>query len=300
MSMVLQTVVCPECRGHLSRSDELLRCASCEATYRIEDGVPDVRPAHDAGSLAQEQARFYDNESDPEWEIQRPASAPRLYRWLMAEKFRRSVSAIQQLLPGATALTVCGGSGMDAEFLASRCTAVVASDVSEEAARRALVRSREHGVDFEAIAADVHKLPFPDRSIDLVYVHDGLHHLEQPLDGLREMARVARVAISITEPADAAATKLATHIGVAQQVEEAGNRVARLDALEIASVLSAAGFNVVASDRYGMFYRHKPGWAMRLFSRPGFYEMARLGFRVGNGVAGGLGNKLTVQAVRAR
>jgi ubiquinone/menaquinone biosynthesis C-methylase UbiE len=43
--------------------------------------------------------------------------------------------------------------------------------------------------------ADAERLPFPDRSIDVVYVHDGLHHLARPEAGLAEMTRVARLAV---------------------------------------------------------------------------------------------------------
>ena len=49
-----------------------------------------------------------------------------------------------------------------------------------------------------------------------------------------------------------------------------------------------------------MYYRHAPGAAARLLSRPGVYPLARGLFLAGNRVAGGVGNKLAVQAVRER
>ena len=301
MSVLRQTIVCPACHGTLLELEDLLRCERCGGAYEVAAGVPDLRPPRDGTpSLADEQAVYYDHEADVEWEIERPLSAARLYRWLMAEKFRRSISAIEHLLPDSTVLTVCGGSGMDAEFLALCRASVIASDVSQEAVRRALVRSQRHAVAFDAITADIYDLPFEDHSIDIVYVHDGLHHLEQPLEGLREMARVARVAVSVTEPVAATATRLAMRMRIAQETEDAGNRVERLDPADVASVLAAAGFQVVASNRYGMFYRHEPGWAMRIFSKPGLYEVARIAFKIANAIASRIGNKLAVQAVRAR
>ena len=98
----------------------------------------------------------------------------------MTEKFRRSVKGVEDRLPGATLLTVCGGSGMDAEFLAQQGAVVIASDLSLGAAQRAVERGRRAGLPIEAVVADAEHLPFADRSVDIVYVHDGLHHLSDP------------------------------------------------------------------------------------------------------------------------
>src|SRR5207249_11192752 len=113
------------------------------------------------------------------------------------------------------------------------------------------------------IVADVEHLPFADRSVDLVYVHDGLHHLGDPSTGLKEMARVAAKAISVNEPARALATAASVRLGLALEREEAGNLVARLKPHEIQSMLIAQGFRIVCAQRYAMYYRHHPG---RVFS----------------------------------
>src|SRR5439155_661416 len=92
-------------------------------------------------------------------------------------------------------------------------------------------------------------LKSPGRTVPLVYVHAGLHHLEEPGAGLAEMARVAARAVSVTEPARAAVTALAVRLGLALAREEAGNRVARLLPAEVAAELRARGFRVVHADR---------------------------------------------------
>jgi hypothetical protein len=102
----------------------------------------------------------------------------------------------------------------------------------------------------------------------------------------------------VTEPARAAVTTAAVRLGLALEREEAGNRVERLTLDEIRSELAKHGLRVYAAERYGMFYRHQPGWAMRLFSRPALFQLARASFWIGNAMAGRLGNKLAVQAVR--
>jgi hypothetical protein len=116
--------------------------------------------------------------------------------------------------------------------------------------------------------------------------------------GLREMARVARRAISVNEPARANATRMAVRVRLSVEREEAGNRVARMSVPEIEDVLRQARFEIVRAERYAMLYRHEPGTPTRLLSRPGVSALARGGWRAGNAAIGRFGNKLTVQALR--
>ena len=216
----------------------------------------------------------------------------------MAEKFRRSVRGVESRLPGATVLTVCGGSGMDAEFLAQQGAVVIASDLSLGAVARGVERARRSSLPIYAIVADAEHLPFADRSIDIVYVHDGLHHLTEPMVGLAEMCRVARDCVLVTEPSRAAVTALAVRLGVALAEEDAGNRVERLAIEQIAACLAEHGLIVVGVDRYAMYYQHEPGWAMRLFSRRRVFPLAWAAIVGFNRLLGSLGNKLAVRAVR--
>jgi SAM-dependent methyltransferase len=264
----------------------------------LDDDVP-ILVGEVSDDQKRRQAAWFDGTVDSGWEIARPNGAPSFHRFLLEEKFRRSTAGIDHLIPGSTALVVCGGSGMDAEFLARAGARVISSDISFGAARRAHERARRHDVSIDVIAADVERLPFSDASIDIVYVHDGLHHLERPLEGLAEMARVARRAVCVTEPARAAATRLAVHIGLALEQEDAGNRVARLSLDDVRSTLVGCGFDVVTAERYAMYYRHEPGRAVRFFSTPPRFALARAGFHALNSLLGAAGNKLVVVAVRA-
>jgi SAM-dependent methyltransferase len=174
----------------------------------------------------------------------------------------------------------------------------VSADISLGASRRARERARRFDLDLTPVVADAENLPFGDASFDLVYVHDGLHHLEHPEAGLAEMARVARCAVSVTEPARAALTRAAVRTGLALEREEAGNRVARLDPGEVAAFLRERGFDVVRAERYGMLYRHHPGGPSRFLSRSRVFPLTVGTLRAANAVAGSLGNKMTVQALR--
>lgn len=293
-------LACPACRGTLNDSEGGLRCENCATLFPIVDGIPILvlETADQSEDQRRRQATYFDQDVAAEFEIVRPHGAPALYGWLLREKFRRSVTALASRLPGATALAVCAGSGMDAEFLARAGARVIASDISLGAAQRTRDRAARFRLRITSVVADVERLPFRDRSVNLVYVHDGLHHLERPLAGLAEMARVATAAVSVTEPARAGVTAVAVRIGLALEYEEAGNRVARLTTQEIADELRARGFRVVHATRYAMYYGHEPGRPSRWLSSGTLFPVARAGFRGLNAVVGRLGNKLTVQAVR--
>jgi uncharacterized protein YbaR (Trm112 family) len=292
---LLQLLVCPDCRGDLEWRAEAIRCTGCDVLYDVVDGIPVLRPS---GSDAQkdEQATFFDH-ADPEFEVSRPHGTPWLYRWLLAEKFRRSLDALPPAA-GVTAVTVCGGSGMDAEFLARAGASVISTDISIGAARRTQERARRYDFEVLPVVADAEALPLRDSSVDLLYVHDGLHHLGSPEAGLGEMLRTSRRAISINEPARAGATMLAARVGLSEHYEEAGNFIARLEPEALAAQVAAAGFEVVKSERYAMVYRHEPGRAARVLSQPGVRNVTAAALRAFNAVVGGVGNKLTLQAIR--
>jgi glycosyltransferase involved in cell wall biosynthesis/ubiquinone/menaquinone biosynthesis C-methylase UbiE/uncharacterized protein YbaR (Trm112 family) len=309
-------LVCPVCRTKLESSEGSLDCPGCDRKYPVNDGIPVLVPdlamtsydeidhhagradGDEAGAHKTAQAAHFDRGVAEQFEITRPHGTPRLYRFLLREKFRRATAPIGHRLIGASALTVCGGSGIDAEFLARAGARVVTSDISLGAARRARQRSSRYGLAITSIVADVEHLPFASNAFDLVFVHDGLHHLERPEAGVAEMARVAKRWVSLTEPTSAAATRVAIKAGLALEHEEAGNLVARLTPAEMVDVLGAAGFRSLAAQRYAMYYRHDPGSVFRILSQPWIFPVIRAGWRAGNAALGRVGNKMVVVAER--
>jgi SAM-dependent methyltransferase/uncharacterized protein YbaR (Trm112 family) len=316
-------LVCPACRGSLRLGAREYRCQTCEASYPVTEGIAvfvsgDAADHDELGHLAGKtetdhwrhaddraashksaQAAYFDSHELAEFEIERPNGSPALYNFLLKEKFQRGIAPLGRHLDGWTALAVCGGSGMDAEFLARAGATVISSDISLGAAKRSLERARRHALSILPIVADVERLPFRDRSIDLVYVHDGLHHLTDPSVGIDEMVRVARKAVSITEPAQSVATDIAVRVGFALAREESGNLVARLRAGDVAVRLERAGFVVARVERYAMYYRHHPGRVVRALSDRRLLPAVVAAWRLGNAIVGRrIGNKLSVTGVR--
>jgi ubiquinone/menaquinone biosynthesis C-methylase UbiE/uncharacterized protein YbaR (Trm112 family) len=297
MTLSSPNYCCPACLVALVRVADGYECPTGGHRFPIIEGIPVLLlPDHDESKLRQ--ASWFDEEPDDEFEISRPHGTPALYRWYYDKKLDWALSQLTPWVAGRLVLTVCGGSGMDAEYLARRGARVISSDISLEAAKRARERARRYHLDITPIVADVERLPFQDRSIEFVLVHDGLHHLSRPLAGLTEMARVARQAVSLTEPAKATATGFAVRFGIALEVEDAGNRVERLNKADVVDTLRELGLEVVSSRRYAMYYKHEPGRVISALSREPFLSATKGSVLSFNALLGGMGNRLAVQAVQ--
>lgn len=311
---LLALLACPGClRGDLTGlrddvADGQIACTGCGASYPVRGGIPILLPPgtdeshlHDeidhVHGHKQQQAAYFDRAVVEEFETTRPHGAPVAYRWLLEEKFRRSIAHLPAL-SGATVVDACCGSGMDAEMLARQGARVLAVDISEGCAQRARRRAEGYGLDYLVVVGDVERLPVKTAGADIAYVHDGLHHLPEPERGLRELARIATKAVSVNEPADALGTALMVRLGVSLAVEGAGNRVARLRSDEVAAILVSAGFDDVRCHRYLMYYQHEPGRLLRLASRPMLRHGYRAVVRLADRALGRWGNKLQVTALK--
>ena len=245
------------------------------------------------------QAVHFDHAGSPEFEIHRPHGESRLYRFLMEYKFDRAVNLLPWPVRGRLALSVCSGSGMDAEFLERGGARVVGLDISHGALLRSRRRAHTYGLAYVLVRGDAEALPFRSSAFDVSFVHDGLHHLVEPRRAITEMARVARGAVVITEPADAALTKLAIALRIIPAREDSGNLVARFDAGALRELFCSLGFQTFRSARYLMKYGHPPGAWWRLLDHPIPFTLARLAFlALGAGALGTVGNKLSVTASR--
>ena len=244
------------------------------------------------------QRQYYDEACDPEFETTRPHTCGRLYQFLLAHKFQTGVEALGLELAGRSVLELCCGSGMMSEQLASRGARVTGIDCSPAAIARAWERARRYDFSARFLVADAENLPFPDRSFDVVAVHDGLHHLEEPYSAIGEMMRIAREGVLILEPARAALTRLAVRVGIAEEVEEAGNYVHRLVPHQVAACLQRGGFGRVTWHRTLMYYPHEPFAWFRWFEWPPLFRLFRAGFWGVNLVLGRWGNKLALAGLR--
>ncbi|MEZ5093887.1 class I SAM-dependent methyltransferase [Nocardioides sp.] len=119
-------------------------------------------------------------------------SVLRSHRWRTAAN--SAAHLLPHLRPGLDLLDVGAGPGTITADLAELVApgAVTAVEVSEEAAAVTRDGLASRGVAAEVRVADVHALPFDDGSFDVVHAHQVLQHVADPVQALREMARVAR------------------------------------------------------------------------------------------------------------
>ncbi|PYQ65142.1 MAG: hypothetical protein DMF54_11925 [Acidobacteria bacterium] len=254
-----------------------------------------------AATIRADQTDYYDNRvEDPEFEINRPHGESRFYRYLMDFKFNRVVGLLGRRLEASTVLVICCGSGMDAEYLIRRGARVVAMDISIGCLQRARVRGARYGLEFTLVRGDADDLPFSDASFDYTFVHDGLHHLTEPERAIREMARVSRLGILISEPADASLTRLLTRAHIMKPYEEAGNVVLRFDAQRLSQLCHDLGFTHFSSSRYLVKYGHPPARWWRWLDLSPVFQVSRAVFLLfGVSLLGRWGNKLSFVAERA-
>lgn len=260
------------------------------ATHRVGD-----RTARDR------QLQFYRESVDAEEETTRPRGYPRPVRYLLEFKLCRGLDLLWKTAPAdgfasETALVICCGSGMESEFLARRGFRVTGLDISSEAVARTRERCRRYGFPCTLLVGDAEQLPFPDSSFDFVFVHDGLHHLSDAYRGVREMLRVARRAVVIAEPADAALTRLAVRLGISGDYEEAGNFVYRLDPNRLARIFAAAGVQRWAMRRDLVYYQPWTFRFYRWFDSAPLFRLFQIVFLASNALVGRWGNSLKAVA----
>jgi hypothetical protein len=115
-----------------------------------------------------------------------------------------------------------------------------------------------------------------------------------------ELARIATQGVIVTEPAQAALTKLLIGLNLVKEYEEAGNYVMRLEPSRMEAIFRSLGFDRIASSRYLLKYGHPPGRWWRLLDSGPLFAMTRAAFNVfGLSVFGRWGNKLAFVAERS-
>ncbi len=164
--------------------------------------------------------------------------------WLNGYRLRKLLELLPEPLAGRTVLSICGGDGEEGDFLRRQGARVTVADLS----RVGLAAARLRHPDLSVLAGDSEGLPFADGAFDWVVVRDGLHHLEHPMRGLSEMARMARRGFALLEGQDSMAVRLLVRIGLGSDHEPSGNFVYRFRRDELARFFATgpdlAGFRI--------------------------------------------------------
>lgn len=113
--------------------------------------------------------------------------------WVTDEERIRRLVAAARLSGSERVLDIATGPGYIAEGFASVARDVVGVDLTEAMLAIANERTKARGISNVTFqAADAQNLPFENGAFDVVVCRLALHHLQKPLQVLREMARVCR------------------------------------------------------------------------------------------------------------
>ena len=119
-------------------------------------------------------------------------SVLRSHRWRTAEN--SAAYLLPHLHPGASLLDVGSGPGTITADLATLVAPgrVTALEATDEALALTGAELGRRGLAADLVVGDVHDLPFPDGSFDVVHAHQVLQHVADPVRALAEMRRVCR------------------------------------------------------------------------------------------------------------
>lgn len=134
--------------------------------------------------------------SDEAWSATYPdAQVPSI--WAELPFVRRALSVITERARGPVLEMPCGG-GRNTVALAANVPFLLAADRSPAALAVAQsTLDRERIANCGLVEADIHRLPFPNRSIHGVFCADLLGHLRHPTNALAELVRVTRAGARI-------------------------------------------------------------------------------------------------------
>lgn len=211
-------------------------------------------------------------------------------------RLKKAVSLLPFSLKGKKVLVICCGRGFDSQFLADIGAKVTATDIKKEMVEE----TRKNCKGVKAMVADATELSFSDNEFDLVWVNDGLHHLDNPFQGLKEMYRVGKLGLVFLEAQKTFLTPFLVRIGIMEEYEEVErNYVYRFSRKEIKDFMESKKIKeykifTVWCQNIDWFNKHIYN---RLDNKIGLVVFKIL-FRSFNFLFGYFGNSLIVVAVK--
>lgn len=204
------------------------------------------------------------------------------FRAIPFERVAKLLKGLSRTLDDQSVLVASCGTGIDLfylkKFFNPRFTV---SDLSEQAVRM----TQKAFPEVVGSVEDTENLSFKDEQFDYAFVAGALHHLPQPLKGLYELYRVSKKGVIAIEPNDSMLARVATRLGLATEVEPAGNYVYRVSEHDMQRV-GRSLFKPVYVDRF--FATH------RVAKNSVEFEVLKAANRIANQVAPSQGNTLVL------
>lgn len=163
------------------------------------------------------------------------------------------IASLIGLNENTSVLDVGCGNGFFTHYFAQKTPHVVGMDLSQY-----MLGMNSHD---KLVRGRAEELPFDDKSFDLVFCSNLLHHVENPVDVVKEMVRVSKRFVSLSEPN---ARNPFMYLFSYMKKEERGALKFTPDYLE--SVAHNAGLREIHLSEHGSVVPNKtPGWTIPLF-----------------------------------
>lgn len=207
-------LVCPRCRGSLTRSTEGFACQSCQVTYPFVEEVPQFDPPADEakGDDAQRaaggnrdqrrsywdqgwQARFQSDHAFLNQLTTQSAWQSYLEQQIVQLGNQRHVSVVEasrEAIGGKVLLDIGCGAGTSGALFGYRGARYIGVDHSRHAATYTLRHLRAVGGEGFTLQGNADSLPIRTGSIDVVYSNGVLHHTPRFATAMDEAYRVLR------------------------------------------------------------------------------------------------------------
>ncbi len=202
---VFERLACPECASpQLAFSDGAIRCRPCGASFFLRQGVPVM-----LAGTAQLSSKELQYPPPPASRLKQglaslgllPAARSLWHAWLRVDAaltpateasvethVRRFADYLHRTYPGPIdLLDIGGGTGPYKERLARPGDTYAIVELDPDSS--IVVKNRERNV---YVIGNAHRLPFQPASFDVLCLFEVLEHLYDPLEAMRNCARVLR------------------------------------------------------------------------------------------------------------
>lgn len=199
MQSPVSNLICPDCRGDVTRGVRGLTCSSCQRTFLNRDGISHFLPTILENGIDKEKekagwASLFIENRDAEYFLSLPYLSSEIdtenYYAHAAAEFDFACSFLGSL-ENMTGLDLGGSIGWAAYRFAQKGARVALADFNDGPSG---LQGASHYVkevpEIERFRVDAHCLPFASRTFDFVYSSSFLHHMQRPEAVVAEVARI--------------------------------------------------------------------------------------------------------------
>ncbi len=209
---MLKLVVCPECGGRkfkvrekkrspLECREGTVKCLECSKEFKVNKGITDFLVEHTEEIMKEQKAWMKEQKAKEKIDLKEfllslPRPENREDREWWAEQADNYEMVMEELKLKGTETVLDLGAGRcwsTRDFAKKGCYAVGIDIVKEKfVGLESADLYLKNGQFFERMLADMNKLPFADKSFDVVFSTATLHHCSDLRESFKEISRVLK------------------------------------------------------------------------------------------------------------